>query len=82
MPGPLVHFLEAFYPAYSDALAESIERIPTVHTLWMVRRILNSPWKPGIHDALFSAVMVGAGSKDACADVVSEAQQIVMQRKF
>jgi hypothetical protein len=40
-PGPLVHFLEQWYPRYVDPLAESVRRAPVPHTLWMVNRILN-----------------------------------------
>lgn len=41
-PGPLVHFVERFYPAYVEQLISSIERRPTLHTIWMLNRILNS----------------------------------------
>jgi hypothetical protein len=40
-PGPLVHFVERFYPSYLEQLIASIERQPTHHTLWMLNRILN-----------------------------------------
>jgi hypothetical protein len=42
MPGPLVQFLEQFYPAYVEHLSASVMRKPTFHTVWMVNRILNS----------------------------------------
>ena len=43
MPGPLVHFLESFYKnGYENKLIESIKRKPTLHTLWMLNRIINS----------------------------------------
>lgn len=42
MPGPLVHFMEAFYGnGYEDLLLYSIHRKPTMHTLWMANRVLN-----------------------------------------
>lgn len=42
MPGPLVHFMEAFYGnGYEDLLLYSIRRKPTMHTLWMANRVLN-----------------------------------------
>lgn len=41
-PGPLIHFVEKFYPIYLEQLIASIERHPTHHTVWMVNRILNS----------------------------------------
>jgi hypothetical protein len=40
-PGPLVHFLEQFYPEYLKLLVESVRRRPVEHTVWMVNRILN-----------------------------------------
>lgn len=42
VPGPLVHFLEQFYPAYVDDLCASVERKPTTYTVWMLNRILNT----------------------------------------
>lgn len=47
-PGPLVHFLERFYPRYCARLVESVERRPTSHTLWMLNRILNG--SPSVHE--------------------------------
>jgi len=41
-PGPLVHYVEAAYPNYVDALLESIHRRPVSLTIWMINRILNS----------------------------------------
>lgn len=44
MPGPTVHFVESFFmKGYETLLLESIQRIPTLHTLWMLNRIVNSP---------------------------------------
>ena len=44
MPGPTVHFVERFFMrGYETLLLESIQRIPTLHTLWMLNRIVNSP---------------------------------------
>jgi hypothetical protein len=40
-PGPLVYFVERFYPQYLDELCESVMRKPTTYTIWMVNRILN-----------------------------------------
>jgi len=41
-PGPLVHFVERFYPSYFETLVSSLERKPTPSTLWMLNRILNA----------------------------------------
>ena len=40
-PGPLVHFIERFYPAYLELLCESVSRAPVEQTVWMLNRILN-----------------------------------------
>lgn len=41
-PGPLVHWLEEFAGAgYEQALAESLSRRPTTHTVWMLNRLIN-----------------------------------------
>lgn len=43
-PGPMVHFMESYYrKGYEQFLIQSIERKPTVHTIWMLNRILNDP---------------------------------------
>ena len=41
-PGPLVHFIEKFFPDYVDDLCRSLARRPTAHTVWMLNRILNA----------------------------------------
>lgn len=41
-PGALVHFLERFYlHGYEGELIASIRRKPTLHTLWMLNRLIN-----------------------------------------
>jgi hypothetical protein len=42
VPGSLVHFVETFYKkGYEELLIASLERQPTVHTVWMLNRLLN-----------------------------------------
>src|SRR6185312_15617487 len=41
-PGPLVHTLEGI-PGYERHLADSVRRQPSLLSVWMVNRILNSP---------------------------------------
>jgi hypothetical protein len=42
MPGPLVHFVEKYYKkGYEEKLVDSLRRLPTKHTLWMLNRIIN-----------------------------------------
>ncbi len=44
-PVPLTHFIESFYKEYKDQyekqLKESLERNPTVHTVWLLNRVIN-----------------------------------------
>ena len=41
-PGAIVHFLETFYKkGYEEELVDSIKRKPTIHTIWMLNRIIN-----------------------------------------
>lgn len=42
LPGPLVHFVERFFKnGYEEYLYESIKNVPTMHTLWMLNRVIN-----------------------------------------
>jgi len=46
-PGPFVHFIEIFYGhGYEKLLVDSINRKPTLHTLWMLNRIINGEKEP------------------------------------
>lgn len=43
-PGPLTHFVEMFYKnGYEELLYQSVKRKPTLHTIWMINRIINDP---------------------------------------
>lgn len=42
MPGPIVHFMERYYKkGYEGVLLKSVQNMPTVHTIWMLNRVLN-----------------------------------------
>jgi hypothetical protein len=71
-PGPLVHFLEQFYPAYVDQLCASVERKPTTHTVWMLNRILNSSLEATDRERLLA--MLDAASKNSAADSTAREQ--------
>lgn len=44
MPGAIVHFVETFYGnGYEDLLVQSVKRKPTIHTVWMLHRLINDP---------------------------------------
>lgn len=44
-PGPLTHFIEKFYLEksnfYEKSLVESLYKQPTVHTIWLLNRVIN-----------------------------------------
>ena len=43
MPGAIVRYAEQFYGrGYEDILVSSVERRPTLHTVWMLNRIINA----------------------------------------
>lgn len=44
VPGAIVHFVETFYgKGYEDLLVQSVKRNPTIHTVWMLHRLINDP---------------------------------------
>jgi len=72
MPGPLVHFLEQFYPAYVDHLCASVKRKPTTYTVWMLNRILNNSLEATNRKRLLAVLR--AASKNTAADSISRKQ--------
>ena len=47
LPGPLVHFVEQYYGAgYEGKLVASVDRNPTLHTVWMLNRVINGTADP------------------------------------
>jgi len=41
-PGPIVYFVERFYQkGYEEELLLSLKRMPTLHTVWMLNRLIN-----------------------------------------
>jgi hypothetical protein len=41
MPGAVVHFIERFYPSFLPLLTASVDRAPSLHTVWMLNRCIN-----------------------------------------
>lgn len=42
MPEAIVHFVERFYRnGYEELLIDSVKRRPTMHTVWMLNRVMN-----------------------------------------
>ena len=41
-PGSIVHFVERFYKkGYEEELLLSLKKMPTLHTVWMLNRLIN-----------------------------------------
>ena len=56
-PGPLVHFVEKFYRAgYEDELLASLSRRPSMHTAWMLNRVINGVKNPDDRARLVDAM--------------------------
>jgi len=70
-PGPLVHFLERFYPDYVDQLCASVVRKPTTYTVWMLNRLLNASVETADRKRLLE-VLEGASANTAADKVVRE----------
>ena len=46
-PGELVHFVEKFYKkGYEEELIASLKRMPSLHTIWMLNRLINGTDNP------------------------------------
>jgi hypothetical protein len=72
-PGALVHFVETLYRSYKDdyeeKLLESVSRRPTLHTVWMLNRLINGTKMPS-EKVRFVAAMAWA-KKNPLADPVT-----------
>ena len=56
-PGPIVHFVERFYKkGYEEELVASLKRIPTLHTVWMLNRIINATDDPEAYLSLLKQI--------------------------
>jgi hypothetical protein len=71
IPGPLVHFLERFYPRYVEHLKASVHRKPTRYTVWLLNRILNAPIEEGFRNSLLAA-LEAASTNPAALPLVRE----------
>jgi hypothetical protein len=79
-PGPLVHFVEKFYPIYLEQLIASIERQPTQQTVWMVNRILNSTPSADQRQRLVAVLRLAQASPRASATTKVETAGFLAQQ--
>ena len=81
MPGPAVHFIERFFTkGYEELLLESIKRTPTLHTLWMLNRIINSPKLTG-REKYMEALKGVAERNDVSEEIKREANDYLEFQK-
>lgn len=77
-PGPLVHRLEKFsLEIYVPLLMESIARIPTTHTVWMLNRIINSELKGPWRDSLIEEMRRISRRADVTSGVKANALHFI-----
>ncbi len=62
-PGPFVHFLEGV-PGYEKSLLESLERMPTQHTVWMLNRMINAAGEDEEHLLLAQMKKIAGSAED------------------
>lgn len=79
-PGPLVHYLEGFYGnGYEELLIESIKRMPTSHTVWMLNRLIHGA-KDADNKRLLIHTMAEAGEHHLVDPVTSQQIAAFMSR--
>jgi hypothetical protein len=80
MPGPLVHFIEEFYTkGYEEKLVESVSRIPTMMTVWMLNRVLNGTEEPAKRQLLIQAMRQAASNPKADQSTLERIQGFLVQ---
>ena len=77
VPGPLVHFIEGFYPDYVDQLKSSVVRLPTSYTLWMVNRILNAKIADDLREELCQLLHSVSKNEIVDPDLRKEAREVL-----
>ena len=73
MPGEIVHYMERFYRhGYEELLVKSIERRPTIHTLFMMNRLINGGSDREYYMALLKEVTERTDIEKEIRDVAQE----------
>ena len=76
-PGALVHFMEAFHGnGYDELLLQSVRRSPTIHTTWLLNRLMN-----GVDEQMGAAYLQTmrtiAANETLAAEIRATAQNFV-----
>jgi hypothetical protein len=79
-PGPLVHTLEAI-PGYESYLINSLRKQPSLLSVWMVNRILNSPIPEDRRQFWMALLQESVERLDVPESVRKDAQQFLMRQR-
>ena len=74
-PGPLVHTLERWRGPFEPLLYESVRRMPSPLSLWMVNRIINA--RPADVDQWMALLREAADHPDASPSTRAEAMEFL-----
>lgn len=76
-PGPLVHTMERWRGGYEDELVNSVRRCPSMLSLWMVNRILNTDLPDDIRRSYMALLNEAATHPNAPETVREDARGFV-----
>ena len=71
MPGEIVHYIESL-EGYEDKLVDSINRRPTLHTVWMINRIKNTGENYEKYTKILNGVLERKDIEDEIKESVKE----------
>jgi hypothetical protein len=75
-PGAFVHYVETFYPSYVPALIHSVRQRPSLNTILMTNRILNSSdCTPPLRDELLAILSSTAEDQSWESDLTELASE-------
>lgn len=73
MPGAIVHFVERFYKnGYKELLIESVKRRPTMHTVWMLNRVMNGSENKNDYLEIMKEITERSDIEETIRNAVSE----------
>ena len=76
-PGPLVHTMERWRGGYENELVNSVRRCPSMLSVWMVNRILNSDLPDNTRRTYVSPLHYAATHPSASEDVRESAREFI-----
>ena len=72
-PGAIVHFVERFYKkGYEELLVESVKRRPTMHTVWMLNRVMNGSNNKDNYIAIMNEIINSSSVEEEIKNEVRE----------